>query len=65
MDFIKRQTDMIPKDECPQCATGKSGVQLRIAPERMKRLGQSRKDTELWICQVMEVKAHVVKNSIA
>jgi len=34
-----------------------SGGQLLIAPERMKQLGQSRNDTQLWMCLVVRVKS--------
>ena len=34
---------------------GKSREQLLIAPERMKRLGQSGNDALLWICLVVKV----------
>ena len=44
---------------------GKSREQLLIAPERMKRLGQSGNDTRLWMCLVVKVKSDAVKNSIA
>ena len=44
---------------------GKSGGQLLIAPERMKQLGQSGNDAQLWMCLVMKVKSDAVKNSIA
>jgi len=44
---------------------GKSGGQLLITPEIRKWLGQSRNDTQLWMCLVMKVKFDVVKNSIA
>ena len=36
-----------------------------IAPERMKRLTQSKTNTELWISLVMEVKSDAIKNNIA
>ena len=36
-----------------------------IAPERMKRLSQSRKDTQLWMCLVVNVKSDAVKNNLA
>ena len=36
-----------------------------IAPERMKRLSQSRNDTQLWMCLVVNVKSDSVKNNIA
>ena len=44
---------------------GKSGGQLLIASERMKQLGQSGNDAQLWIFLVMKVKCDAVKNSIA
>ena len=34
-----------------------------IAPERMKRLGQSRNDTQLRMCLVVKVKSNAIKNS--
>ena len=36
-----------------------------IAPEGMKRLSQSRNDTQLWICIVLKVKFDAVKNNVA
>ena len=44
---------------------GKSRGQLLIAPGRMKELGQSRTDAQLWTCLVMKVKSSAAKNSIA
>ena len=35
-----------------------------IAPEGMKRLSQSRNNTQLWICLVVKVKSDAVKNDI-
>ena len=62
---------MTPEDEHPQgqkvskMLLGKSTGQLLIAPERMKRLGQSGKDAELWMCLVVKVKSDAIKNDIA
>ena len=42
---------------------GRSGGVLLIAPERMKHLGQSRNDSQLWKCLVMKVKSDAWKNS--
>ena len=39
---------------------GKSGGQLIIAVERMKWLGQSKNDAQLWMCLVMKVKSNAV-----
>ena len=41
---------------------GKNGD---IAPQRMKRLGQSRNDAQLWMCLVVKIKSDDVKNNIA
>ena len=41
------------------------GNSREIAPERMKRLGQSRNDVQLWMCLVVKVKSDAVKNNIA
>ena len=70
MNFTKRQKDMTPKDETPgkkvsYMLLGKRGEQLLIAPERMKPLGQSRNDTQLWMCLVVKVISNAEKNSIA
>ena len=47
---------------CPVCYWGKSG---EIAPERMKRRGQSGSDAQLWMCLVVKVKSSAVKISIS
>ena len=44
---------------------GKSRGQLLIAPERMKQLGQSKNDAQLWMCLVVKIKSNAVKNNIA
>ena len=45
---------------------GKSGGQLRIAPERMKWLGQRENYTHLWMKYlVVKVKSDDVKNNVA
>ena len=67
---IKGQKDMTLKDESPglkvsSMLLGKSGGELLTASERMKRLGQSGNDAQLWICLVMKVKSNAAKNSIA
>ena len=36
-----------------------------MAPERMKMLGQSRNDAQLWMCVVLQLKSDDVKNNIA
>ena len=44
---------------------GKTGGQLLIAPERMKSLGQSRNDAQLWMHLVVKVNSNVIKNNTA
>ena len=58
--------DEPPRSEGIQYAKlGKSEGQLLTAPEGKKRLGQSRNDAQLWMCLVVKVNSHAVKNSIA
>ena len=67
MNSVKRQKNMTPEEESPrligvQYDTGKS---REIAPEGMKRLSQSGKDAQLWMCLVVKVKSGAVKNNVA
>ena len=67
MNTMKRQKDMILKDELPrlvgaQYALEKSG---EVTPERIKWLGQSGNDAQLGLCLVVKVKSDAVKNNIA
>ena len=70
INCVKGQKDRTSKDESTglkmsNMLLGKSGGELLIAPERMKPLGQSRKDVHLWMCLVMKVKSDAAKNSTA
>ena len=47
--------DESPRSEVSSMLLRKIGGQLLIAPERMKRLGQSGNDAQLWICLVVKV----------
>ena len=51
MNNTKRQKDV----KMPSMLLGKSRGQLLIAPERMKRLGQSRNSAPLCMCLVVKV----------
>jgi len=44
---------------------GKIREQLPITSERMKQLSQSRNDAQLWMCLVVKVKTHAIKNNTA
>ena len=50
------------RSESVQYATGESGGQSLIAPERMKQLGQGGNDTQLRVSLVMKIKSNAVKN---
>ena len=70
MNWLQRQKDRIPQDEPPgqevsSMLLGKSRRELLTGSERMKQLGQSRNDTQLWMCLVVKVKPDAVKNNIA
>ena len=69
MNSMKRQkgydTGSPPGQKVSSVLMGKSRGQLLIAPERMKHLGQSRNNTQLWMCLVVKVNFDVVKNNIA
>ena len=63
MDSMKRQKDMTPEDKPPgqkvfNMLLGKSEGQLLIVPVRMKHLGQSRNDAQLWVCLVVKVQCY-------
>ena len=68
MNNMKKQKDMTPEDEPPgqkmsNMLLGKSRGQLLIAPERIKWLGQSRNDAQMWMCLVVKVKPNTLKNN--
>ena len=41
------------------------GKSRQMAPEKMKRLGQSGNDAQLWMCLVVKVKYDAIKCNIA
>ena len=67
MNSMKRHKDRTLKDELPRLVGAnmlleKSGD---IAPERIKRLSQSRNNTQVWMYLVVKVKSNAVKNNVA
>ena len=64
---MKRQKDKTLKGEPPKSVGVRhdTGDSRETAPEGMKRLSQSRNNTQLWMCLVVKVKSNAVKNSIA
>ena len=72
MNSMKKQKDMTPPGEMSppgrkmsNILLGKSRGQLLTAPERMKQLGQSRNDAQVWMCLVVKAKSDAIKNNIA
>ena len=69
INCMKRQTDMTPEDEpsgwkVSNMLLRKSGGQVLVAPVRLKQLGQSWNDAQLWMCLVVKVMSHTIKNNI-
>ena len=67
MNSMKGQNDRILKEELPrsvnaQYATGDHG---EITPERMKGWTQSKNNTQLWMCLMLEARSDAVKSNIA
>ena len=63
MSSMKRQKDVPLENESPmsvgvQCATRE---EQGDSSRRMKRLGQSRNDAQLWMCLVVKRKSNAVK----
>ena len=56
--------DEPPRSEGVQYATGEEWKRTNSC-ERMKWLGQSENDAQLWVCLVMKVKSNAIKNRIA
>lgn len=62
---------MMLKDEPPprmggiQYTTGEEWRVIINPLVRMKQLGQSRNDAQLWTCLVVKVKSDAVRNNIA
>ena len=52
----------LPRWQLPNQLLGKI---REIAPERLKRLSQSRKDTQLLMSLVVKVNSEAIKNDIA
>ena len=70
MNGMKRQKDMTlegepPRSEGLQYATGKELSPITKSSLKMKQLGQSRNDTQLWMCLVVKVKSDAITNNIA
>ena len=67
MNSIKMQKDRTLKDELPRLVVPNMQLEIseEITPERMKRQSQSKNNTQLWMCLVIELKSDAVKSNIA
>ena len=67
MNSMKRQKDRTLKDELPKSIGAHMLLQIsgEITPERMKGWSQSKNNTQLWMCLVIEARFDTVKNNIA
>ena len=67
VDSMKRQKDTMPEDELSSLegvwyTTGEEQRVLTDGASKMKWLGQSRDDTQQWMCVVVKIKSDDVKN---
>ena len=66
MNSMKRQKDMIPEGQkVSHMLLRKRGGQLLTVPERMKWVGQSTNDSQLWMCLVVKVKSDAARTTTA
>ena len=61
MNNMKSQKDTTVEDKPPGLKVSNMllGKKAEMAPERMKRLGQSRNNAQLWMCLVVNVKSEL------
>ena len=64
---MKMQKDRTLKDELPRLVVPNMQLEIseEITPERMKRQSQSKNNTQLWMCLVIELKSDAVKSNMA
>ena len=67
MNGMKRQKDRTLKDELPASVGAQyaTGNQWRNNSRKSEETSQSKNNTQLWMCLVMEVKSDAVKSHIA
>ena len=67
MNSMKSQNDRILKQELPKSLGPKMLLKIsgEITPERMKGWSQSKNNTQLWMCLVIETRSYAVKSNIA
>ena len=60
-----KRYDEPPSQKVFNMLLGKHGGQLLMTSGRMKQLGQSRSDTQLWMCLVVKVNSDAVSENSA
>ena len=67
MNSMKRQNDMTLEDELPRSVGAQYAMEIsgEITPERMKRRSQSKNNSQLWMCLVIEARSDAEKSNIA
>ena len=62
MNSMKMQNDRILKKELPRSVGAQYVLEIsgEITPERMKRWSQSKNNTQLWMCLVIEARFDAV-----
>ena len=67
MNSMKSQNDRILKQELPKSLGPKMLLKIsgEITPERMKGWSQSKNNTQLWMCLVIQARSDAVKSNIA
>ena len=67
MNSMKRQNDRILKEELPRSVGAKyaTGDQWRDTSKKNEGMEQSKNNTQLWMCLVIEAKSDAVKSNFA
>ena len=66
MSSMKMQKDRTLKDELPRSVGAQYGNEIsgEITPERIKGWNQSKINTQLWMCLVIEARFNVVESNL-
>ena len=67
MNSMKRQKDMMLKDEFPRSVSGQcaTGEEQRNSSKRNEEAESKWRQRPLWMCLVVKVKSNAVKNNTA
>ena len=67
MNSMQMQKDRTLKDELPRSVGAQYGNEIsgEITPERIKGWNQSKINTQLWMCLVIEARSNAIKSNMA